>query len=132
MRVVEVDPGKERPAPGGYALDPRACTLFHLPGTPLVLGEEGGALAARFEYVVELVEPAIQPRLRIHDERSDESAGDVPLSLENFGQRPVSGRERWSEVVADAVLERVESGEDGRVRRPRQGHLDHRVLEQAA
>ena len=132
VRVVEVDPGEERPAPGGRALDPWARTLFHLRRAPLVLGEEGGPLPARLERVVELVEPAIQTRLGVHNERPDESPGHVRLALEDLGQRPVGSPERRGEVVADAVLERVEPGEDGRVRGARQRHLHDRLLEQAA
>src|SRR4029078_5749140 len=81
-------------------------------------GTAGGSHA-----IVVHLETAVQAEARVEDERAQEGAGGVPGGGEPGGERLDGRIEAERAVVANAVVRRIQAGEDRRVRRQRQRHV---------
>ncbi len=127
VRIVQVNPGKERRALGFP--NPRQGLVHHLVGRPLDRAERKAALRAEIEVVHVRIEALIDPPLRVEDVSGDERTGAVAALLEDLGQRHLIRPEEEATVVADAMLGREFAGEDTRVGRKRQRRDRHRLVE---
>ena len=131
VRVVQVDPGEERPAFG--AVDPRERLVDRLVAGPLDGAQRHRALLAEVEVVEVGVEALVDAPLRVEDVGGDEAAGAVAVGLQDLGERQLVRAEEEASVVAHAVLGRELAGEQARVRgqgerRDRLGLLEQDAL----
>ena len=133
VRIVEMHPRKRPLAPVAFEpcrrVGDRDVAAFFQDVEEARLVRRVGA---EIETIGELVEPARQTGLRRQHDRRHESGGIESGGLERLRHRRHIRGQRARDVVADAVLRRIEAGEDRDVRRPRDRCVHRRVERQRA
>ena len=127
VRVVEMHPREE--ARRGRRVEPRKRAIGDLVRRPLDARRGLPLRLVEIEVVDIRVEPLRNAPPAIQDIGADEPAGPKPCRREPLGERRLTRVELEPAVVADAVLRRVLRREQRRVRRQRERHGGHRLLE---
>ena len=128
MRVVEMNPGEE--ALVAVLAEPCERAIDHVRPPPL---DHVHGRRVRKLVEIELVEVAIEalrdPPASIEHERADESAGAIPVLLQDLGERALIVAKVEAAVVADAMPAGKRAGHERGMRRQRQRHHRRRLLE---
>src|SRR5262249_44373261 len=127
VRVEIVDPGEERPLTSPLLVEPRERGCARDLAATLRLTARG--VAQFLERIVVAIESAVESIDRSKHGSRDERRRADALAAEGLGEGRVRGQESKARVVWDAVLDRVETGEDRCVRRERERRGRKRVLE---
>src|SRR5579864_2410267 len=130
MRIVQVQPEEKRAA--RILLQPGQCTADALAGGTLHQAQSSIGEGFGRERVIVEIKSAGQPPAAVENERADHRSRRIAVLLESLRYRTEARFERLPGEILDSVLEGVQTGQNGGMRRPGERNLRNGPLEDNA